>query len=54
MDNLLTQAVALLQDDWVIYALPLFFTSLSIECGSSHTENRSHCMSGKTFSHPWA
>ena len=31
MDNLLTQAVALLQDDWVIYALPLFFTALMIE-----------------------
>ena len=31
MDNLLTQAVALLQDDWVIYALPLFFTALLIE-----------------------
>ena len=29
MDNLLTQAVALLQDDWVIYALPLFFTALT-------------------------
>ena len=32
MDNLLSQAVALLQDDWVIYALPLFFTALLIEC----------------------
>ena len=31
MDNLLPQAVALLQDDWVIYALPLFFTALLIE-----------------------
>ena len=31
MDNLLTQAVALLQDDWVIYALPLFFSALLIE-----------------------
>ena len=31
MDNLLSQAVALLQDDWVIYALPLFFSALLIE-----------------------
>ena len=31
MDNLLKQAVALLQEDWVIYALPLFFTALLIE-----------------------
>ena len=31
MDNLLPQAIALLQDDWVIYALPLFFTALLIE-----------------------
>ena len=31
MDNPLIQAVALLQDDWVIYALPLFFTALLIE-----------------------
>ena len=31
MDNLLPQAIALLEDDWVIYALPLFFTALMIE-----------------------
>jgi hypothetical protein len=31
MDDLLTQTTALLQDDWVIYALPLFFTALVIE-----------------------
>ena len=31
MDNLLPQALSLLQDDWVIYALPLFFAALLIE-----------------------
>ena len=31
VDNLLPQTIALLQDDWVIYALPLFFTALLIE-----------------------
>ena len=31
MDNLLPQALLLLQDDWVIYALPLFFAALLIE-----------------------
>ena len=31
MDSLLTQAIALLQDDWVIFALPLFFAALLIE-----------------------
>ena len=31
MDNVLPQTVTLLQDDWVIYALPLFFTALLIE-----------------------
>ena len=38
MDSLLTQAIALLQDDWVIYALPLFFAALPV----SYTHLRAH------------
>ena len=31
MDSTLDQTLALLQDDWVLYALPLFFIALAIE-----------------------
>ena len=53
MDNLLPQAISLLQDDWVIYALPLFFTALLIEWAVAWRKSLAHT-NARIFSRPWA
>ena len=53
MDNLLPQAISLLQDDWVIYALPIFFTAL-LKSGLWHGGNPLPYSNAEIFSRPWA